>query len=265
MKAKRKLSQNWLVDRNLARKLVEGLRAPPASRVLEIGPGTGALTSLLLQSGFSVLAVEKDERCVGELRASFGSERGFQLLEGDFLDMELEELDLPPDSFVISNLPYSLTSPILFKLMDSTQGFERLVLTVQKEYADRLCAPPACKSYGRLSVMVSFYGRVSRLFDLSPNAFIPRPKVKSTAVCIEAFREERLSRSDWHGLSRLVKHAFSTRRKMLFNCLKRELSLSSADLARVFEELGLSRKSRAEELLPRDFYSLSKYLQRYLS
>ena len=175
MRAKKALSQNWLVDGNLARKLVDALELKEGDSVLEVGPGTGALTSLLLAKGANVVAVEKDEDCVQFLAQKFATD-GLRLVSGDILDFSLNDLDLAEPCSFISNLPYAITTPILFHVIESRLPFRRLVVTMQKEVAQRLTAKEGTKDYGRLTVMLSVYGKVKKLFDLPPSVFRREPQ-----------------------------------------------------------------------------------------
>ncbi len=265
VRAKKALSQNWLVDGNLARKLVGALELSAGTTVLEVGPGTGALTKIMLEAGANVVAIEKDAECVEFLRTQYGNNENLTLIEGDVLDMSLAEMDLSPDCRFISNLPYAITTPILFHVMESRVSFSRLVVTMQKEVGDRLTASPGTKSYGRLTVMLSVYGEVKRLFSLPPSVFRPSPAVVSVALAIDPAPDRWLSSEKWRQLSRLVKAAFSTRRKMIAKCISRELAIPAKTVRSLLTENGFDCRIRPESLTSADFVRLSTLLSSYLT
>jgi len=261
VRAKRRFSQNWLVDDNLVRKLVAALDVQPGDTVVEVGPGTGALTEPLVRQGARVLAVEADAACVDHLRGRFAGEAGLTIVAGDVLEQSLAGLVAGAErpSF-ISNLPYAVTSPILFHVIESRVPFRRIVVTMQREVAQRLTAEPGTKAYGRLTVMVALYGRVRRLFDLPPTVFRPMPAVTSSAVAIEPDVSNWLDPDEWRTVGDVVRGAFATRRKTIANCLARELGLPMAQVRAAFERCGVEAGWRAERLAPGQFVALSRAL-----
>ncbi len=252
---KKSLGQNFLSDRNVARKIVDSLRADPKAAVVEIGPGTGALTGLLAERFERVTAIEIDFRAVELLKQD---SPGVDIRQGDVLDTDWIRLaeELGGRLHVIGNLPYFITSQILFGLIDSGNSVAEAVLMMQYEVARRLVAGPGTKAYGILSVAVQLISRARVLFPVSRNVFYPKPDVRSAVVYLE-FLDEPLIPSDmdraW--VRRVVRTAFNQRRKTLRNSL-RELSLSSG----IALPEAVSGK-RAEELSPEDFVALARYLQ----
>lgn len=254
----RSLSQNFLVDPNLCRKLVAAVEPGPGRTVVEVGPGQGALTSLLLDAGARVVAVEKDRRLVPFLRERFEGTGRFRVVEADALELPFRDLDLPPDATsFLSNLPYAITSPMLLHVMTSRFPFRRVVVTMQKEVAVRLGAAAGSRDYGRLSVMVALYGRLERLFDLPPGVFRPRPRVVSTALRLTPDPERWLDDERHRAVEGLVRAAFATRRKRAVTSLARGLDRPVAQVSSWFARLGLDPDARAEDLPPARFVALA--------
>ena len=264
MRAKKALSQNWLIDANLANKLVDALQLKEGDEVLEVGPGTGALTTLLLERGAKVVAVELDEDCVQFLRQKFDGHPRLRLISGDFLDYPLDQLGLSDNCSFISNLPYAITTPILFRVIEGRHSFNRIVVTMQKEVAQRLTAKTGTKEYGRLTVMLAVYGQVKKLFDLPPSVFRPSPNVTSTALLLQPQPADWLTPQKWQELSKLVKIAFSTRRKTIAKSISRELGLPLAEVREMVVEAGFDNKVRPEKLSAADFIRLCAMLSPHL-
>jgi 16S rRNA (adenine1518-N6/adenine1519-N6)-dimethyltransferase len=260
LKPIRHLGQNFLNDPNIARKIVDSLEAAPDDAVVEIGPGTGALTGLLAERFEHVTAVEIDYRAAELLREEYPS---VDVMEGDVLDIDWCAIAERTDGrlHVIGNLPYNITSEILFGLLDARACLSEAVLMVQYEVAQRFIAEPRTKAYGILSVAVRQAARVEMLFPVSRNVFYPRPDVRSAVVRIDfgdvqaAGSGVRERSEDVAWFRTVVRTAFNQRRKTLRNSLR-----SVTD--RVGRELpeDVSPK-RAEELTPDEFVALARYLQ----
>jgi len=253
---KKSLGQNFLVDRNIAAKIVREFAPGPGDLVVEIGPGEGALTGLLAASPAHVVAIELDHRAVERLRADPGER--IEVIEADLLTFDLERLAAERKVErlrVIGNIPYYITSPILFHLIDARHAISDAMLMMQKEVAVRLVAPPRTKEYGILAVMAQTYTRVRRLFDVGPRAFHPSPRVTSSVVRfvfadIEAIAGiESVHRA-------IVRAAFSQRRKTLRNSL-RSLIPDESERARILIQATVRDSARAEELSPEDFVRLA--------
>ncbi|HTP12986.1 MAG TPA: 16S rRNA (adenine(1518)-N(6)/adenine(1519)-N(6))-dimethyltransferase RsmA [Bacteroidota bacterium] len=215
---KKSLGQHFLRDDNIARKIIDSLHLSPEDVVIEIGPGQGDLTKFLIRPGVRMLGIEVDPRAVNVLRDRFGT--GLDVLEQDVLSVHLAELSLPyGQSFcVVGNIPYYITSEILFWLFDQRGFFRHATLMMQAEVAQRLVAEPDSKEYGILSIMTQFYSHSRLLFKVSRNSFHPIPRVDSAVVRIEpkpslACADERLFRN-------VVRRTFGTRRKTLRNGLR---------------------------------------------
>jgi len=260
------LGQHLLMDPNIIRKTVDALELQPEDVVFEIGPGLGAVTREILKRGFSVLAVEKDARFVEVLTLELTPEYGahFKLVHGDILQSDPTELVTgwagERKAKVIGNLPYYISTPILFHLIEHAKVFSRAVLMLQKEVAQRLSAEAGEEEYSRLSVTSRLYGEARFLFDVSPSCFLPHPKVMSRVISF-LFRpypgQDRVR--DETGLLEIIRVAFSQRRKTLLTLLANQLKskFSRQDLETVFGKLGFSLQVRGEELSLDQFIGLA--------
>lgn len=203
--------QNFLIDESVIQKEIEfaGLRGDDV--VLEIGPGLGNLTKYILQSCKKLIVVESDKRAVEALQDRFSGPKNIEIISGDFL-----KLDLPKFDCVVSNIPYNISSPITFKLLE--QKFDRAILTYQKEFAVRMAAKPGTADYSRLSVATQFRAEVKLLMDVQPSSFYPQPKVKSSIVKLVP-RAFHLQPKDIQSFNKLLLAAFQHRNKSLRNSL----------------------------------------------
>ncbi len=264
-RAKRSLGQNFLIDRNLARKIVEAGGAGPGDPVLEIGPGRGALTSILADRGVRLIAVELDALLAEELAARFRRNERVRILRGDVLDPSLtRELSDWDRTRVIGCIPYNITTPILFRLLEAPRPLD-IVLTVQKEVAERLTAPPGGKTYGALTVGVALHAKARTLFSVSRHAFRPVPRVESCVVRITP-RHPSISREASRRARRLARAAFSWRRKQLRVILSRHPDLSGSRAAGVvwqaaLDELEIPGEIRPEQLAPKTFLALAERMK----
>ena len=206
--------QHFLTDPRIVARIADILDIS-GRIVLEIGPGEGILTEALLERGARVISVELDSTLIERLSRRFASEiadGSLTLLQGDAV-----KVPLPPFEIVMANLPYSISSPITFRLLDI--GFEAAILMYQKEFADRMMAHPGTRDCGRLSIMVQTYARASRCFDLPPGAFSPPPAVRSTVIWIEP-RDPLFPVNDRKVYEEIVRELFSRRRKTVQSTLK---------------------------------------------
>ncbi len=266
------LGQHLLMDPNTIRKIVDALDLQPGDRVFEIGPGLGAVTQEVLRRGFPLLAVETDPKFVEVLTQELLPEypEHFRLVHGDILKTNPTELlrawtGAGPQAKVIGNLPYYISTPILFHLVDHSQVFSKAVLMLQKEVAARLTAQAGDDDYGRLSVTSRFFGETEFLFDVSPACFLPRPEVMSRVISY-TFRPFPSTPSDLDKARflDLVRIAFSQRRKTLLALLIHELKPTPQRevLERIFETLGFPLKVRGETLSLEQFLRLSTALEK---
>ena len=257
VRAKKALSQNFLTCPHMALKLVNSL-APHLENVVEAGPGTGALTSVLLDGNAQVTAVEIDKACIQHISHKFEGRQNLHIVDGSILDYDFfVHPTVAPVSF-LSNLPYGITTPVILHLMNSRYPFPKIVVTMQKEVAQRLCAAPGTKLYGRLSVMIALYGRIRKLFDLPPTVFNPAPSVTSTAVEIIPEQDKWLSEAEWSSVVQFVKAAFCQRRKKLSNSLASGLGIVKAEVEKTLNDNGFDPSLRAEKISPLDFVAMAR-------
>ncbi|MGA2960351.1 MAG: 16S rRNA (adenine(1518)-N(6)/adenine(1519)-N(6))-dimethyltransferase RsmA [Candidatus Korobacteraceae bacterium] len=256
-KRKPKLGQNFLVDHGAMQKIVDALGDVSQRTVIEIGAGTGALTSLLVPRAGHLVAVELDRVLAAQLRMEYSREPHVEIIEADILTADMRTMignrtgplrDLrpsePPKARVVGNLPYYITSDILLRLFAEHGFFDRLIVTVQLEVADRLAASPGTRDYGLLSATANLYGRVEKLFELPPEAFSPPPKVHSAALRIDiAPRFEELQ-VDEHGFIEFLKRSFAQKRKMLSNNLREHFR--PAVVQQSLQQAGIEPGVRAE-------------------
>jgi 16S rRNA (adenine1518-N6/adenine1519-N6)-dimethyltransferase len=258
--AKRSLSQNFLIDPNIRRKLVAELAAGEDDAVLEVGPGHGELSDLLAGRVADLALVEKDDRLAADLVRRFAGRDDVRVLHADALDVDLAALlgSSGRTGHVISNLPYAITSPLIFRFLEIRPPPKRMVLLVQREVADRIVASPGGRTYGALSVGVQARARSRIAFGVGRRAFRPIPAVDSAAVVIEP-RPDSPTPAELERLRTLTRVAFSRRRKQLRRILRSapEYSLSLAEADLVLGEIGIAPDSRPETLTPEEFVLLS--------
>ncbi len=218
VRAKKSLGQHFLTDKNIAGNIVDALQADRQRRILEIGPGMGILTRLLLKKdSFETYVIEIDRESVEYLERNI-PELGDRIITGDFLRYDLEQFSTGPFS-IIGNFPYNISSQIFFKVLENRDRVDEVVCMIQKEVAERLSAPPGSKTYGILSVLLQAWYTIDYLFTVNENVFSPPPKVKSAVI--------RLARNESHELGcneklfvQVIKAGFNQRRKTLRNSLK---------------------------------------------
>jgi 16S rRNA (adenine1518-N6/adenine1519-N6)-dimethyltransferase len=261
LKPKQSLGQNFLVDENILRNIVRKLNLSQDDAVLEIGPGHGALTRHLVGCIRHLVVVEIDSRIVEELRLEFSS-AGVDILHEDFLETDLEHWH---DRFgrrlrLVGNIPYHLTSPILFKVFGNPALVQDLTVMVQREVAERIVAQPGTKDYGILSVVTQFYGEPTLLFDVSPNSFYPKPKVTSTVVGIRMYVQPPYVPVNRTVFRTVVRTAFGKRRKTLRNSLK-YLPYDERTVERIVSGIDFAMNRRPEELTVTDFVSLTRSIE----
>ncbi|WP_456432207.1 16S rRNA (adenine(1518)-N(6)/adenine(1519)-N(6))-dimethyltransferase RsmA [Thermosulfuriphilus sp.] len=251
------LGQNFLVDINLARRIVVLSGLKPGATVVELGAGLGALTIALAEVAREVIAFEIDKGLIEALRKE-GLPANVSLRQGDILKLCWKELatELKERLILFGNLPYYLTSPLLFSLIKARQQLNWCTFMVQKEVAERLFAPPGGRKYGILSVFLSLWAEVKPLMTLAPTNFWPPPKVASTVLKI-TFRPPAFPPPDEAWFIALVKAAFSKRRKTLANALK-GLGIPRQETESALKGLGLAPDIRAEALGPAEFVALSQ-------
>jgi 16S rRNA (adenine1518-N6/adenine1519-N6)-dimethyltransferase len=251
---KKSLGQNFLRDPNTARKIAHALAAPPAAPVVEIGPGTGSMTGFLLERHPDLTAIELDDRAVAVLQEKFPA---LDVRRQDVLSVDWAALarERGGPLWVAGNLPYYITSPILFSLLDARDHLRQAVLMMQLEVAERLVAVPRTKAYGILSVQTQLLCRPELLFRVSPDVFFPKPEVTSAVVRLNFGEEDRLADVLPEQMKEVVRAAFNQRRKTLHN------SLAAWTRQRGIPLPDKWATRRAEELAPEEFVALTRHLE----
>ncbi len=252
-RVRRQWGQNFLKDSNLLNKLVALIDPEPEDFILEIGPGEGALTKKLSQKVSKLTAVEIDERLYSTL-ASQNELKHCTFINDDFLKTSWNDYGLGSQGIrVVGNIPYNITSPIIFKLLENRSKWKDAHLMVQKEVADRLAAKPGGKEYGRLTVMVQSQANVEKLITIPPDVFVPKPKVDSIFISIKPHSRFKMDEKMYARFDAVVRAAFGQRRKMLRN------SLADFDLTKV---KSINFNLRPETLSVEEFVLLSNKIGR---
>ncbi|HSF08422.1 MAG TPA: 16S rRNA (adenine(1518)-N(6)/adenine(1519)-N(6))-dimethyltransferase RsmA [Nitrospirales bacterium] len=254
---RKRLGQHFLIDPNLLRKIINLADLQPDDYVCEIGPGGGALTRLLCQSAKQVLALEVDPRMVDFLKEEFAEFSNLDIQEHDALRFPFDQL--PEPAVVVANLPYNISTPIMFRLLEARPKIRRMVLTVQLEVAKRLTAKPNTQDYGVLSVMAQRLADVRFGFPVSRKCFRPVPDVDSGVVRLDIRVHQTFSAQEADAFALVVRAAFGQRRKTLLNAL-RGAGFSLICLESAQERTGIALTRRAETLSVGEFQNLSEAL-----
>jgi 16S rRNA (adenine1518-N6/adenine1519-N6)-dimethyltransferase len=251
IKPLKRFGQNYLTDKNTIEKIVGKFSPGIDDSVIEIGPGQGALTEKLYGKVKNYAAVEIDNRVIETLQKKFPK---VNFINQDFLKINFSDFEFPFPIRIIGNIPYNITAPIIFKLIENHSFFSDAMMMVQYEVAQRLIAKPRTKQYGILSVILNYFADVQMEFKISPNVFYPKPNVDSAIISVK-FKNPDIKVIDEKQFIQLVKNAFSTRRKTLKNSLKNSIFISYLKNDSPFD---LSK--RAEELRVTDYVNLSNYI-----
>lgn len=256
------LGQNFLVDRNMVDRIIRSATLEPGDQVLEVGPGRGALTAHLAERVARLLLVEYDHALAAELTAHYLGNAGVRVVDGDILAVNLEELLENGDRRwkVVANLPYNISTQVLFRFLELRSRLSRMLLMLQKEVGDRLTAQPDSSDYGVTTVLLGLWFDIRREFVVPPGCFHPRPQVDSVVVSFTPLAAPRAQVGDEDIFRRVVKCAFSTRRKTLFNCLKRGDLGTPDGVAALLESCGIDGRRRGETLSLEEFARLSRRL-----
>ena len=251
----KRLGQNFLIDPNIVRKIVSLAEISPNGTVLEIGPGRGILTEALCCTAGRVTAVEVDPRLHAYLAERQAEFPNLTLILDDAMTYPVEQL--PIGTIVVANLPYYISTPLLFRLLDQRDHFPRMVLMLQNEVADRLVAKPGGSDYSVLSVMAQYAADITKAFKVSANCFRPRPEVGSAVVLLRTKERRALSPEEEPKFAALVKASFAHRRKTLINSLKDE-GYDQKSVTDALQSLSLSPTARAEVLSVAQFIELTR-------
>src|SRR2546425_2343309 len=251
---RRSLGQHFLIDKNIVHKIVRLAELQPGETVLEIGPGRGILTEALLDSSGLVVAVELDAALCARLRTTLGRRSNFRLIEGDALAFEYAQV--PSPFLVVANLPYYVSTPLLFRLLEERQHIDRLVLMLQEEVVARLAAAPGGKDYGALSIAAQFYCEVRRAFRVPPTCFRPKPRVGSAVVVLTPLAKPRVSGTGEAVFFPVVRAGVAHPRKGPLDSLRDE-GFEGAPTAAALEQAGIDPRRRAGTLSLEEFAALA--------
>ncbi len=251
-RARKRFGQNFLNDTDVVAQIVEAIDPRPGQSIVEIGPGQAALTGALIERAGHIRAIEIDRDLAARLRTRFSAEK-LTLIEADALTFDWSEIATGPLR-IVGNLPYNISTPLLFALMPIATSVIDQHFMLQKEVVDRMVAAPGSKTYGRLSVMLQFRYRLIKLFDVPRGAFKPAPQVTSSVVRMQPLAPSELPNVDAEAFARVVAAAFGQRRKTLRNALSELLDTEQ------ITESGVDPQARAETLGVPSFVELARRL-----
>jgi 16S rRNA (adenine1518-N6/adenine1519-N6)-dimethyltransferase len=249
--AKKKFGQNFLKDSAIIHTIIQSINPLPDDLLIEIGPGLGALTKPLLEKTNHLLAIELDRDIVAWMENEY-SKKNITVFNEDILNFNFEKLG--QKIRIVGNLPYNISTPILFKCIDNISHIKDLHFMLQKEVVDRMIATPSSSEYGRLSVMLQYYFAMEHLVHVPKESFDPEPKVESSFVRLIPYEHYPFIANNIEQFGRIVKEAFSQRRKTIRNTLKSFLREND------FQKIGINPQLRAENLSVSDFVKISNYL-----
>jgi 16S rRNA (adenine1518-N6/adenine1519-N6)-dimethyltransferase len=264
--AKKQLGQNFLVDANILRKIVSAANLSSSDLVLEVGTGIGALTTALSEQAGYVLTVEADSSLAPLLKQVLAGRDNVRVIFSDILQLNpadlFKENSIKPK--VVANLPYYITTPILFHLLESDVNWDVLVFLVQKEVAERIISPPGNKVYGALSVMIQHYCEAEIVGVVPPTVFLPKPKVNSAIIRLIP-KEKEFSPEIEKTFSLLVRTVFTYRRKNLYNSLRGIFTELGGEnkVMEALKTLNIKPSQRGETLSPEEFYAIAAYCSEF--
>ncbi|MDO4154591.1 MAG: 16S rRNA (adenine(1518)-N(6)/adenine(1519)-N(6))-dimethyltransferase RsmA [Clostridia bacterium] len=259
------LGQNFLIDSTVCPRMAEAAVLSPEDGVLEIGPGIGVLTAQLGLRAKKVVAVELDKRLLPVLSETLGEFDNIEVVNGDVLKLDLASLlqekfaDCKRVS-VCANLPYYITSPVIMRLLEEHLPLSQIVVMVQKEAAERLCAAVGTREAGAVTVAVQYYAEAEKLFSVGRNCFVPSPNVDSAVMRLSVREQPEFSVKDEKFFFKMVKAAFAQRRKTAQNGISAGLGLPKEQVAEALENIGLPKDIRAEKMTMKDLSALADSL-----
>ena len=241
----KRLGQHFLIDADVIQRMVTAAAICPEDNVLEIGPGLGALSELLVKQAGQLILVETDATLADRLAVRFTHDGHVQMIVADFLRLDLKEMFQAQSLKVVASLPYNAATPILFRLLDHRTQFPQATVMLQREVAERITASPGTKAYGVLSVLIQLYATTEAVCSVGPRSFFPAPQVHSQVIKLIFHQEPRVAVADEGLFRRIVKAAFNQRRKTLRNALR---GVGGADLEAVGQRADIDLQRRGETL-----------------
>jgi 16S rRNA (adenine1518-N6/adenine1519-N6)-dimethyltransferase len=261
---RKKWGQHFLEDRNVLKKVVKVAEIAKEDVILEVGPGLGEMTQALAHEARKVIAVEIDARLVEILKGKLVDLPNVEIIRSDILKFDVRK-HLGSEKRrvkVVANLPYQISTPLLFHFIDSRELYSVLILMLQREVAERMVAPPGKKTYGPLSVLVQSVADISICFIVKPSAFFPPPEVESAVIRLSWKEKPLIAPEQEEGFRAVVKGSLGYRRKTLANALKHSDLLLPEDLEKKLEEIGIDPRRRPETLSVQEFVDLASVLRR---
>lgn len=262
------LGQNFLVNPTVCPRMAEYCGASESCGVIEIGPGAGVLTRELSKVANKVVAIELDKRLLPVLDETLADCNNVKIINGDAMKLDLHKLIQDEfnggDVVICANLPYYITSPVIMRILEENLPIKSLTVMVQKEAAERICAEPATRDVGAVSIAVRYYSNPKMLFKVSAGSFVPPPKVDSEVIKLDILSKPPISPKDENLFFKVVKSSFAQRRKTLSNSLSSGLGIAKADIAKALENCGLKSTSRVEELSMEEFCKLADFFAEFL-
>lgn len=257
------LGQNFLINPDVCPGMAESLCADKNTGVLEIGPGIGVLTKELCKTAGRVVSLELDKRLIPVLDETLEEFNNIEVINADVMKTDLntlinEKFKGCANVKVCANLPYYITSPVIMALLESRLPIDKIVVMVQKEAGERLCAEVGSRLAGAVTVAVNYYADSEILFDVSRDSFVPKPKVDSVVIRLKIRKEQRFKVKDEKKFFTVVRCAFSQRRKTALNSISNTMGIEKNRVSAVFDELGFDLNIRAEKLKMQDFINISE-------
>ncbi|AKC60302.1 16S rRNA (adenine(1518)-N(6)/adenine(1519)-N(6))-dimethyltransferase RsmA [Blochmannia endosymbiont of Camponotus (Colobopsis) obliquus] len=250
----KKFGQHFLHNINIINSIIHFISPKKHESIIEIGPGLGAITIPISQYGNHIIAIEIDKTLVQKLTKNFSNQKKIKILQHNILSIDLQNLNIKKPIRIFGNLPYNISTPIIFHLFNYINLIQDMHFVLQREIVNRLIANPNNKKYGRLSVMVQYFCKIFRLLEIPSHSFTPAPKVHSTLIKLIPHTKKPYTANNVNKLSIIVKTAFSQRRKMIKNSLKFLLSVKQIEKQNINPEL------RAENLNIKQYCQLSNAL-----
>lgn len=270
LKAKKRFGQNFLVDENIINRSVDESNITNDDIVIEIGPGLGNLTEILLEKAKLVIAFEIDEDMIRVLNGRFKDSSNFILINKDVLQVNIKEIlkenNIQEDNIkLVANLPYYITTPIMFKIFEEASYIKSMTVMVQKEVADRIVANPKSKDYGVLTLNTKYYGLAEKLFDVPNTSFVPSPNVTSSIVKIDICNRYKVANTEI--FFKTIKASFAQRRKKLLNSLENShlFNIGKEKFKEILAQCNISENARAEEIEIETYIMLSDKINREIN
>lgn len=261
-KLSKSLGQNFLTDKNIIDKIIDGSHIGPQDLVIEIGPGIGVLTDAAAYEAGKVVAIELDKKLIPILADTLKEHDNIEIVNKDVLKTDLKEILEQNQEIngqkregvkIIGNLPYYITTPIIMKILEDGVPADSITIMLQKEVAERIKAGPGSKTYGAISVAVQYYCQVAHVANVPREVFFPPPKVDSMVIRLDIRKEKAISLLDESTFFSVIKFGFGQRRKTLLNSLTGVCGLSKASVEKVFQKVGIDSIRRAETLSMEEF------------